>query len=301
MTEWIDFSVYAAQIVTLWIIFPAMSSRFTALVVADRNPELLAAHPELLERFTDNRWFIRSCHIWGAVSLVVLLSFLVGIWPQAMFALAPDEERWDVLKDINSLLLSMGLFCCTVFGVVWVRRFHRQVPLAERRQATLERRSLDDFASRWLVMAIYVAIGLHAAAWLTVGILNLYSTRVFWVQFGLVVVLSAIFLLALHAGVNRRPHAMDRIFGSAYRRTEVHFGLLAQLLPLVNVVRLYEEVTRTVLVDFNRAMHLSVALFVAVNLLRFATLSSSDGDSNAVTGDAGPDDLLTRRAISPSR
>ena len=46
MSEWVDFFVYAALIVTYWFVFATWGSRFTLAMVADRNPDWLADHPE---------------------------------------------------------------------------------------------------------------------------------------------------------------------------------------------------------------------------------------------------------------
>jgi hypothetical protein len=275
MTEWIDVLVYTSVIVTVWVLLPVWSSRFARAVVADRNPEWLAQHPDVAATLTSSRWFLWSCMAWGALSAAVLLSFQLGAWPQAWSVPEPDTPKWEALKDINSTLLIIGLVYLLVCCGLSLRWLYKYVPLAEHRQATLERRSIDDFVPRWLRIVTYTLVGLHAAAWLTVGVLELYSTPIFWMRLGLVIGISAIFFLMSRLGVRRRPNAMDRIFGPAYRRIEVRYGFLMQLVPLAGIVRLYEEVTATVAVDVNRALHLAVALTVVLWFVRFALLSES--------------------------
>ena len=52
-------------------------------MVADRNPEWLAVHPEFANQLTGSRWFFWSCYAWGALSLALLFAFQIGAWPQS--------------------------------------------------------------------------------------------------------------------------------------------------------------------------------------------------------------------------
>ena len=99
MTEWIDFSVYAAMIVALWFVLPMWGSRFTLRFVADRNPEWLSRHPEVATKLTGGGWLRWVPYAWGVLSLAVLLIFQADLWPQA-FGFVPEEAaRWETLKD----------------------------------------------------------------------------------------------------------------------------------------------------------------------------------------------------------
>ncbi len=144
MSTWIDFFVYAALTMVFWGCIPAWS-RFTIPVVADRNPDWLLSHPEVERRFAANRWFRNSCRVWTALSLVALLAVQAGAWSPALFA---GEPTWEALKDLNSALFITGVLA--VAGCfLWFERWLRAtVPLATRRQATLARRSVDDYVPR---------------------------------------------------------------------------------------------------------------------------------------------------------
>ncbi|MDB5350267.1 MAG: hypothetical protein JWN86_1514 [Planctomycetota bacterium] len=271
MTEWVDFFVYGAMIVTYWFVFATWISGFTISMVADRNPDWLAAHPEFARQLIGSRWFLWSCYAWGALSLVVLLAFQIGVWPRAISLAALQAPKWMVLKDINSTMLIVGLVY--FFGCVgmFTRRLRREVPLAERRNATLERRSLDDFVPRWLRVATYTLAGIHLTAWLTVGVLRLYSTPGFWGQFVTLIVFSGVFFFFTRVSVNRPPIAMDRIFGPGYRRGEVRYAFAMEICaPAMFAVRLYQEVAGNAAFDIDRALHLGLVLLIVFGVLRFA-------------------------------
>jgi hypothetical protein len=76
---------------------------------------------------------------------------------------------------------------------------------------------------------------------------------------------------------------MDRIFGPTFRVSEVRIGFAMHLLPPpVGLVRLYEQIAGTELVDVNRALHLGVAMIVIAGALRFAMYYGTiggDGES----------------------
>jgi hypothetical protein len=263
MSEWIDFGVYAALILAVWGRLPVVSSRFTLPVVADRNPEWVAAHPAAAQRLADNRWFRRSCVLWGTVSLAALLAVQAEVWwPPLVGSAMP---KWEALKDTNSTLLIAGLLYLLGCGALFGRWLHTHVPLAPRRQATLERRSADDYVPRPVQYGIYALVGVHLTAWLIAAALGRYTAPAFWGMLAFQFVISGIFLLLALVAVRRRPDAIDRIFGPGYRRMEVRWAFGVQVLPLMNgAVRLYEQTAGPTPADLNRAMHLGLVLLVLV-------------------------------------
>jgi hypothetical protein len=93
MSESIDLVVYVAFVVAIWGRLPAWSSRLALRVIAERNPAWIADHPDIERWCTSSRWFHWSCLGWGALSLLTLLAFHVGVWPPPLgFAL--DTARW---------------------------------------------------------------------------------------------------------------------------------------------------------------------------------------------------------------
>ena len=187
--------------------------------------------------------------------------------------------KWETLKDINSLFLIVGLVYWVVCSILFFQWLHRTVPLAVRREATLERRSMSDYLPRWCSIVIYAVVSIHVAAWLIVGALQLYSTSKFWGRLVVALVLSALLFVMTKVAVNRRPSAIDRIFGPAYRRAEVRIGFAMQLIPPIGgAVRLYEEIAGAHLVDLNRFLHVGVALVVVSWALRLAVLPRRPAD-----------------------
>ena len=165
------------------------------------------------------------------------------------FLPALDTDKWEGLKDLNSTLLIAGLaylFGCAFISLAWLRK---EVPLAERRHATLERRSLDDFVPRWARIATYALVGINLAAWLIgrpVGDSTPHPSSGY--ALALVIGLSACFFFMTRVGVNRRPNAMDRIFARVIAGARCAYGFAMQLISadLDGSVRLYEEVADTV-------------------------------------------------------
>jgi hypothetical protein len=164
-----------------------------------------------------------------------------------------------------------------------MRWLNRTVPLAPRRQATLTRRSIDDFVPRWMQRVTYGFIGVVLAAWVATAVLQWPVTGEFWGRFVALAALSPVFEFFVRLAVNRPPHAMDRIFGPTFRVSEVRIGFAMHLLPPpVGLVRLYEQIAGTELVDVNRALHLGVAMIVIAGALRFAMYYGTiggDGES----------------------
>jgi hypothetical protein len=169
MSVWVDFIVYAALIVAIWGWLPAWSAHFTIPMLADRNPDWVATHPDAVKKLVEGRWFRWSCWLWGLLSLVGLLVFQLDLWPRSVPP-PVTTPKWETLKDINSLL------------------------------------------------------SIHVAAWLIVGALHLYSTSKFWGRLIVALVLPALLFVMNKVAVNRRPSAIDRIFGPPYRRAEVRIG-----------------------------------------------------------------------------
>ena len=279
MTEWVDFSVYAALNVALWFVLPAWSSQFTALYVTDRNPEWVVSHPDVATRLLRRGWFHWILGGWGVLCLAALLALQVGALPPALATRLASQPAWEALKDLNSMLLLPGLLLFFVPALLFQRWLHRTVPLADRRTATLDRRSLDDFVPRWFQLMTYASVGIVLIAWLAVGAAGWYSTPIFWTRFAFLAALTPAFAFFVRLGVNRAPNSLDRVLGPRFRAGEVRYGFAMHLLPpIIGAVRLYEEVTDTALVDINRAMHLGVALIVTVWVLRLAVHSKATPD-----------------------
>ena len=288
MTEWVDFTVYAGLIVALWFVLPAWSARFTLPYVADRNPEWLAAHPDVAAKLTDGRAFRLAYHAWGTVSLALLLSFQMDALAPMFGSRAPGTRKWELLKDVNSTLVLPGVVLFGLLCVVFTRRLNTTVPLAARRQATLTRRSIDDFVPRWIRRVVYGFVGAVIVAWLVAAGVQWPATARFWGRFIALAAVNPVLGFFVRLGVNRAPNVMDRLFGPTFRSNEVRFGFAMQLLPpLVGLVRLYEEVMHTELVDLNRAMHLGVATLVTAWVLRFAIYHPTVGDDRR-----GPSTLI---------
>ena len=213
-----------------------------------------------------------------------MFAFQAGLWPSAFARFTTNAERWEALKDLNALLLGLGaLSIIAVWAAftMWLRR----IPCANRRHATLTRRTLDDIVPRGVRVVMYAAIGVTLAAWIATAVVNVPGTPRFWGRLAALAVVLGTVVFFISFSVRRPPHAMDRLFGPAYRADEVRFAFsLLLLIPLGGAVRLYEELNNTTVTDLNRLMHLAVALLVtiwAVRLTSYSTGTSGGSQANA--------------------
>ena len=278
MSEWVDFSIYAAMTAGFWFAFVGWSSGVALQMVADRNEEWLMANREragtlLRDRWlVGSSWFLWSCHAWGAFSLAVLLACQLGAWPQSWSLGTNGSQQWELLKDTHSTLLIVGLLCYLGVVAISSRRVQKDVALAERRQASLKPRTIDDFAPRWLSMGSYLLIAVHLTAWVVVGALGLYSTPGFWTRFAGPVAFSAIFLVIAHASVNRR---ISDFFGFHDRRLGVRFALGSLIYAqIMFALRLYGEVAGPSF-ETDRAMHLALVLTMVLAMVALALVSKN--------------------------
>ena len=290
MTDWIDFGVYAAFHAMLWFGLPAANARFLMPILADRNPDWLQANPAEAERLARSRWFRVTSAMIGALGLAALLGVQLGVWPEALSAPVFEPHTWMVLSDVNVAVVLVWVVFNMACGALFTGWLERNVPLAERRHATLARRSIDDYVPRGVRRTIYTIVVLHLGLWLIVGVLmgvlGLETSREFWGMFAFAVAIALIFFLIVRSIALRRPNVMDRVFGPEYRRTEVRVAFGAQLLPLMNgLARLYEQASGTVLVDVDRASRLGlVAAMIAALVFFFVRYSRP---SNGRGPDAG--------------
>jgi CubicO group peptidase (beta-lactamase class C family) len=278
MTDWIDVALYAVLLGIMWFGLPGVNARYALPVIEHRNPDWLAAHHAVARRKAESPWFQRSCLVLGSLSLAALVAVKIGAWPAALSAPAFEPERWMVLSDVFTMLAMVWVVYFMSAGALFNRWLTREVPLTARRKATLEPRSLDAYVPRPLQLVVFLLVGLHLAAWVVTGVLGLYSTSAFWGTLPFQFVIALILLFIARAIAQRRPNVMDQIFGSAFRRTEVRYAFVAQLVPLMNgCARLYEQWTGTPAPALDRASRLGLVIVMigmTIPLFRFIWSSS---------------------------
>jgi hypothetical protein len=289
MTEWIDFAVYAAMIVAYWFVFARWAQAVAVQMVADRNEDWLAANGESVATLLRGRWmvgstwFLWSCYGWGAVSLAVLLARQIGAWPAFLSSQTAGSQPWEVLKDAHAIPLIIGLLCYFVIVVASTWLIQKDVPLAERRRASLTPRTMHDFVPRWFSIGTYVLVGIHLTAWIIVGVLGLSSSADFWIRFTAPVVFSAIVLLIAHATVDRR---FSDFLGVHDRRIGIRFAFGSLIyVQIMFALRLYGEIVGPSF-DVDRFMHLALVSMLVVAILAPA-FSGKDDPGRLKTVPAG--------------
>jgi len=275
MTDWIDYAIYLVFLVTMFFIHPTTQRKLAIpmLMLKDRNAEWLAAHPDVARKVEKRRWNVWLGYVLGAISVGALTSFQIGLWTPPP---APDGTalpNWVILWDLTMASTMVALVVGGSIGLVQHFRMKRHIPIAPRRQATLERRQLSDSVPRWVQLATYTVVIANLAAWVIVAVLGTHSSPVFWSRVAIMFALSAVFYFGTAVSVGRKPNVFDRIFGPTYRHWEVRITFSTQILtPIVGAVRLYEEVYDTHLLDASRALQLILASFITYWLLRISLL-----------------------------
>lgn len=280
MTAWFDFGVYAVFMVVFWFVAASASARWPVILLAQRNPDWLCAHPDALRLMAGSRWHILVGYLIGAVSLTVLVSYQLGLWP-----LAPSMERWDGLRLITWGSSVLGIVYFVIYGTARAARWKRVIPAAERRQAVLERRSIDDFIPRRLRMATYAVVAVHAGAWVVTGLGGVASSPDHWRRAFIVLVLSGTFSLVFsfmaRVMVNRPPNVLDRVLGAGYRRKEVRLAFFPQLLPVaVGLLILCQEVAGLPVIDPERATFLGLTVLLTAGFLAALVQSTAHGPAS---------------------
>jgi hypothetical protein len=236
-------------------------------MIADRNEDWLAANRERVGTLLRGRWLVgstwfrRSCYAWGTVSLLVLLARQAGFWPQSLAPTTASGRSWEVLKDTHASLLIVGLLCYLAVIVVSTQLIRKDVPLAERRRASLTPRTLHDYVPRWFAIGAYVLVGIQLVAWIIVGALELSSSPDFWVRFAAPVAFSLIALLIAHASVDRR---LSDLLGMHDRRVGIRFAFGSLIyVQFMFGLRLYGDVVGPSF-EVDRFLHLSLVVMLLV-------------------------------------
>lgn len=218
MSEWVDFAVYAASSIVLWMLLPWATREIAVPIMTTRNAEWVAANPEIARRIASSRWFTHTSIAWGFVSIAVLLLAMLGLTPQLI---AKHPLLWQQLNNIYNLMFLLGFICFGIMGFIGHFRLKRIVPAGERRTASLQPRSAANFVPRiWRISTDALTVAL-LVTWLILGVKGVASSAKHWEGFAVMLVLATIFAVMAHASAARPPNYMDRLYGPAYRHREV--------------------------------------------------------------------------------
>ena len=263
MTDWIDYFVYAVFLIAIFFAYPWAQNRLTVEKLLDRNPQWVTENPDNVRGIVKKSYWILWAHMIGGV---VSLYFLTRIQLRELTDDLP--EKWMLLWQLSMVALYAGIIVFGTLGIIHYLRFQRGIPVAEQRTAALQPRSLDEFVPLPVRLITYSLVIANLIAWSAVAVLGWHDDPIFWARLIIIFGLSFFFWLATRYAVGHRPNAMDRLFGSDYRRGEVWLSFSTQLLtPMIGAVRLYEELADVFVFNINRAMFLGLALYIALWLL----------------------------------
>ncbi len=280
MSEWIDFAIYAVQSVLFWVLLPRQGWHFGGPMILDRNPGWLAANPAMSRYLKNSTRFLRIWYAWAAISIAVLLAVRLGWRPFGTTAPA-----WEALRGWNGLLTTVGAVGWFASVGLWFLWLKRNVPLADRRSATLLPRTTAAYVSlSWRVTIETLAV-LHLAVWVVVGIVQPGLIPNHWEKFAGLAAMTVFFAVLAWLMPRRRPGYADRLFGEAYRRVEMRAMYLIRLTPIAaGVIAFSEALTGE---DFARAGHLVLMVLVNVLISTFLFLRPVASTSASPRGPGG--------------
>ncbi len=269
MSEWIDFALYALQIVLLWVLLPRQSTHFTLPMIVDRNAEWPAKHPAVMQHLLRSRWFLNTFYVYAALSIAVLLALRLG-FQVPVFSRTTETPSWEALKDAHGTLMILGLIMYFAGFFAWSRWLSVHVPLAAHRSASLKPRLASDYLPRSWRVATEVLTTAHIALWILFGALGWGSGAKYWWSFAFIAVMTVLFAVFAYLVPRRRPGYQDRLFGEAGRQVEIRVAYIMRLwwLP-IGAIGMAEHITG---VDFARAGYLLVVTFVCALALMFLRL-----------------------------
>ena len=283
MSEWIDFSIYALQIVLIFVLLAPGSVRFTGPAIVDRDPAWPAAHPGVTQALARSRWFVNTCYAWAAFSIALLLALRLGAHVP-VFSAAREAPEWEVLKDAHGALMVVGMLGYFACFLIWLRWLRVNVPLAARRMASLMPRTAGDYVPRaWRIATEVVTVG-HLAAWLVAPALGFGGGADYWGRFAFIAAASVLMAVMSWLMPQRRQGYADRLFGDAYRRVELRVLYILRLAPLTTgAVGIGGAVLG---LDLARAMHLLVVLIICGAAFAFVSLRPIAPGGSARNGHA---------------
>lgn len=283
MNEWMDFAVYAAQVILVWVFLPRHSVQYAApAAIAERDPRWPAAHPDAMRALEQSRWFLNVFYAWTAVCIAVLAAARLELLPAAL--VPAGMPGWQVLRSAHGVLMVVGLLGYLAFFFVWLRWLASNVPLAAQRRATLKPRVTADYLPlSWRVVTEAATVA-HIALWLILPALDLVRSNDYWARFAFIAVLTAGFAAYAYLAPRRRAGYADRLFGDAYRRTELRVVCLMRIALLTTgAVGLGDALG----FDLERAAHLALQIMICAMALAFLRLRPLRPDGSAPSGYVG--------------
>ena len=267
MNEWIDFAVYASQVVLVWAFLPRHSAQYALAAIIDRDPAWPAAHSEAIHAIEQSRWFVSFFYAWTAVCLGVLIAARLEL-PRATLML-DEVPGWEVLRSAHGVLMIVGLLGYFACLLVWLRWLGANVPLSAQRRATLKPRLTGDYLPMSWRAVTEVATAGHIAVWLVLPGLGVGGGADYWGRFAFVAAMTVGFAAYAYLAPQRRAGYLDRLFGEAYRRTELRVVCLMRLALLTTgAVGLGAAFG----FDLEREAHLALQIMISSMALAFLRL-----------------------------
>jgi hypothetical protein len=143
----------------------------------------------------------------------------------------------------------------------------------------LKPRTAADYLPLSCRLVTEAATVVHIALWLILPALAVVRSDNYWARFAFIAVLTVGFAAYAYLPPQRRAGYVDRLFGEAYRRTELRVVCLMRLALLTTgSVGLADAVG----LDVERAAHLALQIMICAMALAFVRLRPSrHGDTRS--------------------
>jgi hypothetical protein len=247
MTDWAIYLVAISQIIVLYWLSTASNIRFINNTLLSKNPQWVAEHPAIKQRYAAQKLQAMAFYIVGVAALA-------GLGYLALTA----SINAAIGVSVGSLFLWLAMLIAYAYNEY--QHTWKAIPAPAKRSASLERRALRDFVPPVLTYACYGLYAVGIAIYLTAMLRDLVPVHVFVGRMIGVAVVLVVGSMTLLYCVWRKKQPIDDEWPN-YRKLEVrgNVALLYCLFPIL-IWRMLEDL-------FSISLFNDATLFAAMSAL----------------------------------
>jgi hypothetical protein len=217
--------------------------------ITAKNPAWISAHPEIGARLSPPK-----ASIWLSYAVGALLLGLIG------YFLAIG---WTDLRAIDAMTLPNVTWICLLLGYAALQRVRigSNIPLPDKRNATLERRNIGEFVNPAWIFAGYGLLAAILGAYIYAFSNHMIEAALFQARSTGMAGIILITAVVLRVSVRRKRSVIDEAWGTAYRKLEMHLFVIVLFAGAgVGLWRLSQDLLHLQSVD-------DMAVFIGTNLM----------------------------------